>query len=143
MITSSSPAQPSETILVYLTGLGTLSGGNATATLGTYFEDPVNGFLSGNIAFAGSQSTVGGGYQMNVQLPSNISTGDIFMDIYGPDSYNSEVVVPVGSGSTSSIRRQVRRPARPTTDRRPHPKFVRNPKQDDAEHRFGHVIAAN
>jgi uncharacterized protein (TIGR03437 family) len=110
MVTPSSPIVPGETILVYLTGLGTLTGQNATNSFMAYFEDPVNGYLSATVAFAGSQSPVGGGYQMNIQVPSNITTGDTeYLDIEGPDSYNSVAVLPIGTASTASIRKHNRR----------------------------------
>jgi uncharacterized protein (TIGR03437 family) len=125
MVTSSSPAQPGETILVYLTGLGTLSGGNATSSIAAYFEDPVNGLLTATVDYAGSPSTVGGGYQMNITLPSTISSGNLFLDIAGPDSYNSAAIVPVGTG-TASLRKHVRLPH---NRKRSKPKFQRGPAE--------------
>lgn len=100
MVTSSSPVRPGETILVYLTGLGTLDGsGNSTEK----FTASMGG-TAATVLFAGSQSTVGGGYQMNVTVPSNVTTGNVYLDISGPDSYNSEVVIPVSASSTGAVQ---------------------------------------
>jgi uncharacterized protein (TIGR03437 family) len=126
MVTSSSPIVPGETILVYLTGLGTLSGENATNSFTAYFEDPVNGNLTASVAFAGSQSSVGGGYQMNITVPTTVTSGNLeYLDISGPDSYNSEAVVPIGSASTASLRKQNRVPHR-SKQLRPRPRFQRD-----------------
>jgi uncharacterized protein (TIGR03437 family) len=131
MVTSSSPAQPGETILLYLTGLGQLTSlGNSTNTIDVYFA-PANGSsgeVQGTVSFAGSQSTIGGGYQMNVVVPTGLTSQDYVLDIYGPDSENFEVLLPVGSGGTSaSIRRNVRG-AHPVKRERARPAYRRNPK---------------
>src|SRR5579875_435768 len=127
MVTASDPITPGETILVYLTGLGTLSGQNATQSFSAYFEDPNNGFLQANIAFAGSQSSVGGGYQMNIEVPSNLTTGQtMFLDIEGTDSYNSEAALPVGSTSGTASLRNQSRVAHPNTRLRPWRRFQRD-----------------
>ncbi|HEY7390471.1 MAG TPA: hypothetical protein VH640_18280 [Bryobacteraceae bacterium] len=138
MVTSSHPIVPGETILVYLTGLGTLSGQNATQSFAAYFEDPTNGTLTANIAFAGSQSAAGGGYQMNIQVPTNVTSGNEYLDIAGPDSYNSEIVVPIGSaGSTASLRKQ-NRVAHPSNKLRTRPRFQRDSRSAASHLQFRH-----
>jgi uncharacterized protein (TIGR03437 family) len=109
MVTPSSPAQAGETVLVYLTGLGSLTTtGNATASIAADFD----GTTQATVSFAGSQSTVGGGYQMNVVVPSGLSNGNHFLDISGPDSYNSEIVIPVGTGGAAErTAARIKRPA--------------------------------
>jgi uncharacterized protein (TIGR03437 family) len=142
MVTSSSPIVPGETILVYLTGLGTLSGQNATNSFTAYFEDPVNGQLTATVAFAGTQSPVGGGYQMNITVPTNVTSGNIeYLDISGPDSYNSEAVVPIGSTSTASLRKQ-NRVAHPSKQLRPRPRFQRDSRSAASHLKFQHNSAA-
>jgi uncharacterized protein (TIGR03437 family) len=130
MVTSSSPAQPGETILLYLTGLGQLTSlGNSTNTFEVYFA-PANGSSSevqGTVSFSGSQSPIGGGYQMNVVVPTSLTSQDYILDIYGPDSENYEVLLPVGSGGTSSIRRSVRA-AHSVRRKIIKPNYRRNPK---------------
>jgi len=110
MVTPSSPVQPGETILVYLTGLGQVdASGNSTSS----FTASVGG-VSATVAYAGTQSPVGGGYQMNIAVPpSGVTAGNVYLDISGPDTYNSETVIPFGSGSTAAAQSSplsVRRP---------------------------------
>jgi len=102
LVTSSNPAKVGETVQVYLTGLGSLnSSGNSTNTFTAYVDG-----IQASVAFAGSQSTVGGGYQMNVVVPTGIHSGPVYLDISGPDAYNSEagINIAAGSGTVSSIR---------------------------------------
>jgi uncharacterized protein (TIGR03437 family) len=111
-VTSSNPARIGETLLVYLTGLGTLTTtGNTTNSIVAYIDG-----IQATVAFAGSQSTVGGGYQMNVVVPSGVSTGNVYLDILGPDSQNSELVIPVGTATAGE--RTAARMKRPAMRRR-------------------------
>src|SRR5205823_6032192 len=80
MVTPTSPAKIGETLLVYLTGLGEVgASGNSTAT----FTASIGG-QAATVVFAGTQSTVGGGYQMNVTVPSGVAAGNVYLDISGP-----------------------------------------------------------
>jgi uncharacterized protein (TIGR03437 family) len=120
MVTPTSPAQIGETLLVYLTGLGAVdSSGNATAK----FTASIGG-QAATVGFAGTQSTVGGGYQLNVAVPTGVTAGNVYLDISGPDTYNSEVVLPIGTASGATIAPQAaqRSPMRriaPQSHRRP------------------------
>ncbi len=102
LVTPTHPVQPGETILVYLTGLGTLdTSGNSTQK----FTASIGG-AAATVAFAGTQSPVGGGYQMNIVVPSTgVPAGNAYLDISGPYSYNSEAVIPIGAsrGAASQI----------------------------------------
>ena len=123
MVTPSNPAKVGETLLVYLTGLGTLaSSGNANNSTAAY----IDGSIQATVSFAGSQSTVGGGYQMNIVVPSGVSNGNHFLDIAGSDAYNSEIAIPVGT-SSGAIRTSTRlaRPHRGAPRSRPVPKSRR------------------
>lgn len=96
MVSSSSPAEIGETLVVYLTGLGAVdAGGNATNAI----TATIDGVPAG-IVFAGTGSPAGGAYQLNVTVPSGVSQGNVHFDIAGPDSINSSTVIPVGNGST-------------------------------------------
>jgi uncharacterized protein (TIGR03437 family) len=143
MVTSSSPVVPGETILVYLTGLGTLSGQNATNSFTAYFEDPVNGQLTATVDFAGTQSPVGGGYQMNITVPTNVTSGNNdYLDISGPDSYDSVVFLPIGAaGSTASLRKQSR-VAHLKHKAGQVPRFHRDSRSAASHLRFPHSSAA-
>lgn len=121
MVTPSSPAHAGETLLVYLTGLGQVNtSGNSNET----FTASIGG-QTATVAFAGTLSTVGGGYQMNVTVPSGVTAGNVYLDISGPDSYNSETIVPIAAAGAaavpqSAIRRAAPQLAHPTSkSRRP------------------------
>ena len=121
MVTKSSPAQVGETLQVYLTGLGDLNvSGNATNSFTAYFDNSV----PAQITFAGSQSSIGGGYQMNLVVPSGIHSGYVYLDISGPDTYSSVAVLPIasGSGTVSSIRTASRMRAPKLGAQRPKPR---------------------
>jgi uncharacterized protein (TIGR03437 family) len=114
LVTSSNPAKVGETLLVYLTGLGTLdSSGNASNSLAAYIDG-----TQASVSYAGTQSSVGGGYQMNVVVPSGITTGtNVYLDLAGPDAYNSEVLIPVGTGGVAREAPRLARPHRAETRR--------------------------
>lgn len=95
LVTKANPAQIGETLAVYLTGLGAVdSSGNATGI--TAYIDGVQA----NVSFAGTQSSVGGAYQVNVIVPPGVTPGAYdYLDISGPDAYNSSAQIFVGSGA--------------------------------------------
>jgi uncharacterized protein (TIGR03437 family) len=117
LVTPSNPARVGETLLVYLTGLGTLnSSGNANNSIGADFDG-----ITATVAFAGTQSSVGGGYQMNVVVPSGITNNPTYLGIGGPDAYNQEVAIPIAIGTAEAIRSSARvaRPRRGEARNRP------------------------
>ena len=119
MVTPSNPAKVGETLLVYLTGLGTLnSSGNADNSIAADFDG-----ITATVAFAGTQSSVGGGYQMNVVVPSGITNNPTYLGIAGPDTYNQEVAIPVAIGTAGAIRNSARMV-------RPHRREARGQKPD-------------
>jgi uncharacterized protein (TIGR03437 family) len=98
MVSSSSPAQIGETLLVYLTGLGQVdSGGNATNVITASI-----GGVPATIQFVGTGSAVGGSYQMNVTVPSGIGPGNAYLSISGPDSFNSSTMLPIGTSKAAA-----------------------------------------
>ncbi|PWU08915.1 MAG: hypothetical protein C5B51_07005 [Terriglobia bacterium] len=98
LVTPSNPARVGETLLVYLTGLGDVGASGSTTNAFTAYIDNIKATVS----FAGTQSTLGGGYQLNVVVPSGIHSGNVYLDISGPDSYNSEAALPIASGGGAS-----------------------------------------
>ncbi len=97
-VTPSSPAIVGETLQVYLTGLGGLNASGNTTNAFTAYIDGV----AATVSFAGSASSIGGGYQLNVVVPSGIHSGNVYLDIVGPDSYNSEAALPIAPGNGAS-----------------------------------------
>jgi hypothetical protein len=60
---------------------------------------------------------------MNVTVPSGVAAGNVYLDISGPDSYNSEVVVPVAAAGAAtvapqSVQRSIGRRTAPQSRRR-------------------------
>lgn len=109
-VTPQSPAQPGETISVYLTGLGTVNPviqdgyAGPTATL-SQATNTITADVSGataTVTYAGLAPQLAGLYQVNVTIPTGLTAGDNFLDISGPDSYTSEALISIGTGSTAS-----------------------------------------
>jgi uncharacterized protein (TIGR03437 family) len=113
IVTPATPAQPGDTIEVFTTGLGTayppVPDGAAppdsplSQTVNTIQAD-VNG-TSATVLFAGLAPTLAGLYQVNVTIPSTTAAGDQYLDLSGVspttqalESYNSQVLISVGSG---------------------------------------------
>lgn len=106
-VTPLNPAKPGETLAVFLTGLGSVSPAVADGTPGP--TNPTSSavaslaaYLDGktvNVSFAGLAPTLVGLYQMNLQIPATVRSGDRYLDIAGPDSYNSEAVIPISGGA--------------------------------------------
>jgi uncharacterized protein (TIGR03437 family) len=107
LVTPSNPARVGETLLVYLTGLGTLGTMTSSGNLNNSISADID-FIPATVAFAGTQSTVGGGYQMNVVVPSGITNNPAYLDIVGPDSDNEEVAIPIAIGTAGAIRSSAR-----------------------------------
>jgi uncharacterized protein (TIGR03437 family) len=109
-VTPLNPAKPGETLAVFLTGLGTVSPAvadgspgpanptsSAVASTAAYFDGK-----TANVSFAGLAPTLVGLYQMNIQVPASVRSGDRYLDIAGPDSYNSQAVIPVSGGAADA-----------------------------------------
>jgi uncharacterized protein (TIGR03437 family) len=122
LITPSNPVQPNETIVLYLTGLGTVTpaiadGAIASSTtlsyadlfnsqnLFVYFNDYTNGNVDnlGTVGFAGLVPTLAGLYQMNVQVPSSgLGTGDnVYVEIVTDAADVNEIQIPYGAGAVT------------------------------------------
>jgi uncharacterized protein (TIGR03437 family) len=129
LVTTSSPAQPGETVVVFVSGLGTVSplipdGTEASASnlSYTYPANDIAADISGTTAtvtFSGLAPYLIGLYQLNVIIPSTITSGDNYLEIFGPDSDNLQALIPVGSGATSAARKFVPRAHRHSTAPRP------------------------
>ncbi len=103
LVTAKSPAKRGETIALYVTGLGdvnpAVSDGapgpsnplsNTTQQISVYI-----GGTSAPVTYAGLAPGFAGLYQINVQVPSFVTPGDLYIDIEGPDSYTTEATIPV------------------------------------------------
>lgn len=110
LVTPSNPALPGETIAIYLTGLGALDSNLPTGVLG-----PINPLAktvenldvrvanrSATIAYSGLAPLLRGLYQLNVTIPPGTPAGDQYLDIGGPDTLNSQILLPIGGGTARS-----------------------------------------
>lgn len=114
VVSPSNPAQPGETIQVYVTGLGAVTPSPSSdgapgssispynTTTNTIMAD-ING-TAASIGFSGLAPGFAGVYQLNIAIPTGLtapcttSVCDYDLDIEGPDSYTQEAVIPIGSG---------------------------------------------
>ncbi len=119
VVTPSHPAQVGETISLFVTGLGavapTVSDGApgpispfslTTNTIAVYI-----GGQKATTTFTGLAPQLTGLYQINVQVPANVS-GNATLDISGPDFYTSQATLPIGSGSAIAPATTNRTPSR-------------------------------
>lgn len=110
LVTPSNPAQIGETVSVYLTGLGAVSPtipdgaagpvGTLSQTTNTITADINN--VTATVAYSGLAPQLAGLYQVNLTIPSGLTNGDNYLDISGPDSYTSEVLISIAGGTSSA-----------------------------------------
>ena len=124
LVTPTSPAVAGEYLAVFLTGLGTVTpsvqdgaigSSNASSlniadqytagNLGVYFDDYNNdAFEPGNINYAGLAPGLAGLYQINVQVPTGVGPGDVYLEVSTDAADVIQIQVPVGSGSAARSR---------------------------------------
>jgi uncharacterized protein (TIGR03437 family) len=110
LVTPQNPAQIGETVAVYLTGLGAVNpaipdGSAGPASTLSNTTQTVTADISGisaTVAYAGLAPQLAGLYQVNVTIPSGVTSGDNTLDISGPDSYSGEALIPIGTAASSS-----------------------------------------
>jgi uncharacterized protein (TIGR03437 family) len=130
LVTPSNPAQPGETLLVYLTGLGAVNptvADGAAAPSASPTASAINASIGGTSATVSYAGLVQGAvslYQVNVEVPTTATSGDNLLAISGPDSYSAEALIPVGAAASTTAapapNRVVPRFAKPATPQRRH-----------------------
>ena len=111
VVSPSKPAQPGETVSVYVTGLGDVSPAVADGAPGptSPFSTTTNTltiYIGGTAAatsFVGLAPGLVGLYQINVQIPSTLTTGNQSFAIASPDFYITEAWIPVGAAATTNV----------------------------------------
>lgn len=137
-VTQASPAQVGETVLLYLTGLGSVTpavgdGAAAPSSPLSMVDDTSLGLdlfdqtgidtIVTNIPFAGLAPGFAGLYQINFQIPSGVASGPAYLGIVTEDAYSSEATIYIQSGLSASAkpgpkpRARAPRPARKTGPR--------------------------
>ena len=123
VVSAAKPAQPGETVAVFVSGLGsvfpavtegspgptdTLS--NTNNTIGAYVDG-----VPATVAYSGLAPYLAGLYQVNITIPAGIKDGDHTLAIGGPDSYASQSLITTGAAaaaaSTASAAQSRRRAA--------------------------------
>ena len=110
LITPSSPAQPGETIAVFVTGLGDVfpaipDGSAGPSPSFSTATNPISAGINGQTAtvtYSGLAPGLAGLYQIDLQIPSGLTPGDNFLEISGPDSFAAEALISIGSGASSA-----------------------------------------
>jgi len=141
LISPSSPAQPGETIVLALGGMGAVSPTVADGAIGpasplsdaqvytasdlaVYFNDYTNGtFAQGTVAFAGLYPYFVGLYQMNLTLPTGIGPNTnpgVYMEIATGGADVNQVTLPVSGTAAAALPALATAGARPRTLRGPH-----------------------
>ena len=118
LVTTANPAKIGETISAYLSGLGDLTTNLADGGVGPVVTPakPSNtlAFYVGGLAVTPSVVALAPGlvgiYQVQLAIPAGVATGDVFLDVAGPDSYSSQATIAVTSATTGVTSRK--RPAR-------------------------------
>ena len=121
LVTENSPAQPGESIAVYLTGLGQVFPPNSDGTPGTStapFNPTVNTIsavidgpttsTTASVLYSGLAPTLTGLYQLNVTIPTGVTSGDNYLEIDvlnaagNPTAVSEEAIIPIGSSGISA-----------------------------------------
>jgi uncharacterized protein (TIGR03437 family) len=100
-----SPAVVGETISVFVTGLGDVFPSVLDGTAGpssplSTATNTIMAFVDGLAAtttYVGLAPGLAGLYQINLTIPSGVTSGDVALDISGPDAYSSEAALSVAT----------------------------------------------
>jgi uncharacterized protein (TIGR03437 family) len=104
LVSSASPAKAGETVQIFLTGLGVVNSAVAAGAAGpssplATVVNPVDAYIDGTAAtvmYQGLAPTLGGLYQLNVTIPSGLSTGNQPLEISTYDGDNIQATIPIG-----------------------------------------------
>jgi uncharacterized protein (TIGR03437 family) len=126
LVTPSDPAQIGEIVSVYMTGLGDVSpfvsdGSAAPLSQISNTNNTITADISGTpatVTFAGLAPGSVALYQVNLVIPAGVPAGDNFIDIAGPDSYNSEALISVAAAPSAVPGPAIHPRARPGSAKR-------------------------
>ena len=129
LVSPSSPAQIGETVAVFVTGLGSVLGNISDGAPGPTqpLADTSNQItatvdsVAATVTFAGLAPGLAGLYQVNVTIPSGVSSGDVYLELLGPDSDALEAGITIAASGSAverkSMRQHVFQPHSHPTDR--------------------------
>jgi uncharacterized protein (TIGR03437 family) len=129
LVTPANPAQPGETLLGYVTGLGDVSPAisdgapgpsdvlsNATNAITVYI-----GGMPATVTFAGLAPTLSGLYSIVFTVPTGVASGNQIVTLGGPDAFSFESLLPIaGTSGVNAASGQTETPSasRPRTRQR-------------------------
>lgn len=107
-VTPANPAKINEVVSMYVTGLGDVTPTIVAGSVGpTKIPSvPINPFsyyidsIAATPSYAGLAPGLAGLYELKITIPTGVTTGDVFLDIAGPDSYSSQAIIAVSSATT-------------------------------------------
>jgi len=114
LISSTSPANPGEVVILYAGGLGSVNppvvpdGAAAPSTLTptvAMIDVDFSGVFPSTINFAGLTPTTAGLYQINVPIPSG-TVSNAYVDVYTPDAVTSQATLSINSGTASAVSKK-------------------------------------
>jgi len=123
-VTESNPAQPGETIILALAGMGAVSPTVGDGAVGptsplsqtlnfttanellVLFNDYTNNSVQSQatVQFAGLYPGLAGLYQMNVTVPTNVGPGDVYVEVITDSADVEQVTIPVGGASSAASK---------------------------------------
>ena len=122
LVTQANPAVAGEYLALFLTGLGTITPAITDGAIGptnplsyadqfnsnnmgVFFDDyNNNAFPQGNVTYAGLAPGLAGLYQINVQVPTGVGPGDVYLEVFTDYADVNQIQVPVGSGTSAAAR---------------------------------------
>ncbi len=118
VVNAKNPAQPGETVAVFVSGLGATLPAVTEGTAGptnplANTVQTISAYVGGvqaTVGYAGLAPYLAGLYQINLTVPTTVTAGDNTVEILGPDSDNFQALIPIGTGSTTSSARTVPQP---------------------------------
>src|SRR5581483_3137888 len=104
LVSASNPARPGDLLLIYMTGLGSVSPAIEDGALGPVpVSTTTNAFtariggVSAAVAITEVVPTIAGDYVLALTVPSGVAAGDRVLTVSGPDSISSTALLPVGA----------------------------------------------
>ncbi len=104
LVGAAKPAQRGETVLIFLTGLGTSTppvkdGDAAPVSPLSTVDTPVNVYIGGlaaNVTFKGPAPLLAGLYQLNVSIPADAPVGNsVALAVETPDAFHDQVDIAI------------------------------------------------
>ncbi|HEY3741520.1 MAG TPA: IPT/TIG domain-containing protein [Bryobacteraceae bacterium] len=107
-VTPANPAKVNEVVSMYVTGLGDVTPPIVTGSVASSKNPstPINPFIyyvdsiEATPIFAGLAPGLAGLYELEIAIPTGVTTGDVFLDIAGVDSYSSQAIIAVSSATS-------------------------------------------